>query len=169
MMPFDFWYIILLVIWAASWQNQQNACAPSEDSDQPGHPPSLIWVFAMRMKKAWVLSYPLSAQQRHWSDWADAQADLSLRWAHMQHCHFVGFFTRRLICTVSYLGSKLHSFCQSYTPGWLCITLRCFSTILSVLLYNVVTLSLRSVLVTIRFVLVSIWFDNIIAPIQYVL
>ena len=28
--------------WAASWQNQQNDCAPSEDSDQPGHPPSLI-------------------------------------------------------------------------------------------------------------------------------
>ena len=38
------------------------ACAPSEDSDQPGHQPSLIRVFAVRMKKAWVLSYPLSAQ-----------------------------------------------------------------------------------------------------------
>ena len=35
-------------IWAASWQNQQNDCAPSEDSDQPGHPPSLIRVFAVR-------------------------------------------------------------------------------------------------------------------------
>ena len=40
------------------------ACAPSEDSDQPGHPPSLIRVFAVRLKKAWVLSYPLSAQRR---------------------------------------------------------------------------------------------------------
>ena len=30
-------------------------CAPSEDSDQPGHPPSLIRVFAVRMKKAWLL------------------------------------------------------------------------------------------------------------------
>ena len=38
------------------------ACAPSEDSDQPGHPPSLIRVFAVRMKKVGVLSYPLSAQ-----------------------------------------------------------------------------------------------------------
>ena len=28
--------------WTATWQNQQNECAPSEDSDQPGHPPSLI-------------------------------------------------------------------------------------------------------------------------------
>ena len=28
--------------------NQQNECAPSEDSDQPWHPPSLISVFAVR-------------------------------------------------------------------------------------------------------------------------
>ena len=80
-------------IWATSWQNQQNDCAPSEDSDQPGHPPSLIRDFAVHMKKHWALSYPLSAQRRFWSDWADAQADLSLRWA---HSHFVRFVTRRL-------------------------------------------------------------------------
>ena len=49
------------------------ACAPSEDSDQPEHLPSLIRVFAVCMKKAWVLSYPLSAQRRLWSDWVDAQ------------------------------------------------------------------------------------------------
>ena len=36
------------------------ACAPSEESDQPGHPPSLFRVFAVRMKKAWTLSYPLN-------------------------------------------------------------------------------------------------------------
>ena len=69
------------------------ACAPSEDSDQPGHLPSLIRIFAVRMKKAWVLSYPLRAQRRLWSDWADAQADLSLHWA---NTHFVGFVMRRL-------------------------------------------------------------------------
>ena len=40
------------------------ACAPSEDSDQPRHPPSLIRVFAVRMKKPWVLSCPMSAQRR---------------------------------------------------------------------------------------------------------
>ena len=39
-------------------------CAPSEDSDQHGHLPSLIRVFAVRMKKHWVLSYPKSAQWR---------------------------------------------------------------------------------------------------------
>ena len=44
------------------------ACAPSKDSDQPGHPPSLIRVFAVRMKKH--------------------SADLSLRWAHRPFCWF---------------------------------------------------------------------------------
>ena len=34
--------------------------APSEDSD----PPSLIRVFNVRMKKHWVLSFPLSALRR---------------------------------------------------------------------------------------------------------
>ena len=51
--------------WAASWQNQKMACAPREDSDQPGHPP----VFPVRMKKTWALRYQLSAQRRLWSDW----------------------------------------------------------------------------------------------------
>ena len=39
-------------------------CAPSKESGQPGHPPSLIRIFTSRMKKPWVLSYPLSAQRR---------------------------------------------------------------------------------------------------------
>ena len=35
-----------------------------------------------------------SAHSEDWSDWADAQADLSLRWA---HTYFVGFVMSRLI------------------------------------------------------------------------
>ena len=84
-------------IWAASCQNQQNDCAPSEDSDQPWHPPSLIGVFACVQ---WVanLGPKLSScgQRRLWADWADAQADLSLRWA---HTHFVGVVMSRLNLT----------------------------------------------------------------------
>ena len=38
---------------------EQNECVHSKDSDQPGHPPSLISL-RVRMKKAWVLSYILS-------------------------------------------------------------------------------------------------------------
>ena len=86
------------------------ACAPTEDSDQ--RPPSLIRVIAVRMKKAWVLSYPLSAQWSLWSDWADAQADLSLRWA---HSHFVGFVMRWLFYFLrekcSYVIWKFIFFC----------------------------------------------------------
>ena len=59
------------------------------------------------MKKAWVLSYPLSAQRRLWSDWC--QAGLSLRWAHSHFlvchvaAHFVGFVM--LFFTVGKEGS----------------------------------------------------------------
>ena len=43
----------------------------------------------------WVAKDPrfLHADTEDWSDWADAQADLSLRW---EHSHFVGFVKRRL-------------------------------------------------------------------------
>ena len=37
---------------------------PGEVSGQPGHRPSLIRVFAVCMKKHWVLSYQLSTLQR---------------------------------------------------------------------------------------------------------
>ena len=82
--------LFALKAWYLSFwrKNQQSECVPSESSDQPGHPPSLIRVIAVHMMKAWTLRYTLSAQQRLWSDWTDAQADLSLRWA---HSHFVGF------------------------------------------------------------------------------
>ena len=72
--------------WVCAQRRLRSACASAS---------SLIRVFAVRMKKAWILSYPLSKRRRLWSDWADAQADLSLRWA---HSHFVGFVMRWLIC-----------------------------------------------------------------------
>ena len=37
------------------------ACTPSEDSDHPGHEPSLIRLFAVCRKKAWILSYLLQS------------------------------------------------------------------------------------------------------------
>ena len=42
----------------------ENACAPSEDSDQPAHPRSLIRVFAARLKTLWLFGYPRSALRR---------------------------------------------------------------------------------------------------------
>ena len=43
--------------------NDKITCASSVDTDQLGHPPSLIRVFAIRLKKGWVLGHPSSAQQ----------------------------------------------------------------------------------------------------------
>ena len=50
--------------------------------------------FAVRMKKHWDFSYPLSAQRRPWSDWADA--DLSLRW----FCYVAAMRLKWLLCFV---------------------------------------------------------------------
>ena len=50
-------------------------------------------------------SDPLSGQRRLWSDWADAQADLSLLWAHMPCCWFyqeAAHFLISFVVTSSY-------------------------------------------------------------------
>ena len=69
--------------WIASWHNQQNGmCAQrrlrsagaSAQSDQSS-------LSAWR-KLGSLATYPLSAQRRLWSDWANAPADLSLCWVH---------------------------------------------------------------------------------------
>ena len=57
-------------------------CAPSKDSDQPGHPPSLISLCCLPGES---LGPKLPIKR---TDWAYAQADLSLRWAHMSLCWF---------------------------------------------------------------------------------
>ena len=81
---------------AANDKTDIMACAASKESDQPGDPSSLIRVFAVRMKKAWILSYPLSAQRRLWSDWADAQ--VGFRHAPAQLILFT--FLRKTYCAL---------------------------------------------------------------------
>ena len=49
----------------------------------PAHPHSLSRVFILRMKKPCILCYPKCAKRRFWSDCANAQSDLNLRWAHI--------------------------------------------------------------------------------------
>ena len=111
------------------WQNQRNGCAPSEDSDQPGRSPSLIRIFAVRMKKHWVHSYALSAVRRLWSDWADAKADLSLRWV---HTHVVGFVMSWLMVYILKLflfqlsSDNLSCWCSSFYIEWYYIFCFCF-------------------------------------------
>ena len=63
-------------------------CETGADSDQPGHPSSLIRDFAVCMAVTLSLSYALSAQPGLQSEWLDAQADLNLTQAHMPLCWF---------------------------------------------------------------------------------
>ena len=63
------------VTWAAAWQNQQNDTYAQQRLRS-------AWA-SVCMKKARVLSYPLSKQRRRWSDCEDAQAYLSLWWVHV--------------------------------------------------------------------------------------
>ena len=64
------------------------ACAPSEDSAQPGHLPIQI---SLRCPHEESLRPQLPtdrAAKTLGSDWTDAQANLGLRWAHMSLCWF---------------------------------------------------------------------------------
>ena len=56
------------------------------------------------MKKSWVLCYQLSTKQRLWSDWVDAQADVSLRWMHRSFYWFCYVQAHIfLICTIGWV------------------------------------------------------------------
>ena len=72
-------FALCIINWATTWQNQQNdICAQRRLRSAWAICP--IWsVFAVRMKKLWVLSYPLSAQRRLWSDRVDCWLVLSCR------------------------------------------------------------------------------------------
>ena len=102
--------LAMLIFWAASWQNQQNGmCAQrklrsawaSAHSDQSL--PFSVWKKLESFATHWALS-------EDWSDWADAQADLSLGWV---HSHLVGFVMRRFIFTY-----RWHC-CSSSPVDWL--------------------------------------------------
>ena len=72
---------MIIITWTFGHRNElqhdktnRMTCVPSKDSSLSA------W------KKPWVFSYPLSTLWRPWSDWVDAQADLSLRWVHRPYC-----------------------------------------------------------------------------------
>ena len=73
--------------WAGAWQDQINDPCGQQRLRSAW---ALFRVFAVHMRKPWVLGYPYSAQWRLWSDWAESQADPSIG-------HFVGFVVRRPI------------------------------------------------------------------------
>ena len=98
--------------------------APREDSDQPGHPPSLIRVFAVCMKETWALSYPMNALQRliklgRCPGWSDSSLGaqiilLVLSWGGSFHFHG-GYWER--ICV------NLYFFLQDVAFWTVCVKL----------------------------------------------
>ena len=89
------WHIIqfkrhtLRIIMSHPWQNQQNDCVPmrrlrsawaSAKSNQ-----SLCCVLNGQLR---TQAFFMRTVKTLWPDWADAQADLSLCWAHMPFCWF---------------------------------------------------------------------------------
>ena len=83
--------------------------APSEDSDQPGHPPSLIRVFTVRVKKAWVLIYWVH------SEVSDQTGHMPRMIRVFAGCtgHFVGFVMRQLFMIVNPNNIHVYTLCHS--------------------------------------------------------
>ena len=113
-------YILYMLLWNEPPHDKTNncGCAHSEDSDQLGHPPSLIRVFAVRMKKAWSLA-PIELTAKMlirlggcpvWSE--SSLGAHSLCW----FCHEAAqmFWLQWSKWDVYYVN--LHCFCHVYAP-----------------------------------------------------
>ena len=87
---------------AESWSCERNwNCLIDHGICVTNELPSLIRVFAVSSLVAKDPSF-LHADSEDWWDWADAQANLSLRW---MHSHLVGFVLSWLKCLKPYYGN----------------------------------------------------------------
>ena len=113
--------------WATTWQNQQNECAPSEDSDQPGHPPNLIRVLTVCMKKHWVLSYQLSTVVFHnfWKESCKASLESPVENRHWRNQNFIVHKIivniDRKIMIIESIYKTLFSLCVLKQILWRCL------------------------------------------------
>ena len=83
------------------------------NADQPAHPHSLIRVFAIHVILAYD-PYFLQVDHKHWLDWADAQADLSLCWA----CMSFSWFCLALAQIIWFILSRAGVLYESYWEGF---------------------------------------------------
>ena len=85
------------LLWATSWQNQQNDLFTKTQISLGIHP-GLIRVFAVGSVDSWGPNVSSCGQRRLWSDWADVQADLSPRWAQRSFCWFCHKMAHMRLC-----------------------------------------------------------------------
>ena len=83
-------------------QTNKMACAPSEDSDQPGYSPSLIRVFTVRMKKAWDLT-------ERTVESSDQSGQRSFCWFSHEAAHILQTYIN-----FAFIIIQVYQFCRSY-------------------------------------------------------
>ena len=98
--------------------NQQKDLCPqrklrsawAEDSDQPGH----------LLSAQWVAKDPnfLQVDSKDWSDWVDAQADLSLRCVHRSFCWFCCAVAQTLWSFYNNTVEQVEEVLQSFHVCW---------------------------------------------------
>ena len=93
-------------------QTNKMACAPKEDSDQPGHPPSLIRVWSEFSLSAWRKFGSLPTYWAHIEDY-DQTGRMPRLICVFAGCkdHFVGLVMRRLIYFRRTFAFKLKCSC----------------------------------------------------------
>ena len=97
-----------------------------------------IWSESM-LCASWVAKDPsfLHADSEDWSDWADAQVELSLRWAHMPFCLF-WHEAAHMDFSASHVGKfKVFQHNQRFSNLWY------FHLVMTVAFYSYFTLGLQ--------------------------
>ena len=116
------------MILAAIGQNQQSDCAPSEDSDQPEHPPSLIRVFARRSMGSFFMR---TANTLIRMGGCPGSSESSL---HMSFCRFCRAVAHLVLLNCSYSVIWLPSNNRTFAYSWIFL-------LLSKVLYAVILFS----------------------------
>ena len=92
---------------------------------RPGKTQISLGIWRSSLCTRWVVKDPrfLHAASEDWSDWADAQADLSLRWAHMSFCWFCHEAAQLCIGHGSLMKCKYLQIYNQGTCKFYCISL----------------------------------------------
>ena len=100
--------------------SENMTCAYSEDSDQPGHPPSLISVLAVRLKKVWTLAiHKVHRENSDQTGQVPGWSESSLPYRAFQQV-WNTIISIRTCLLILHVAHTLEFSCNSpYTFGWI--------------------------------------------------